>query len=857
MKVKSNSKSLLLIIASSIVVLIVTLAVVMIYLSSTITYSDNNSVTRMVFVGGLNGGSKEYEDSEIFAGDFQRAVYDITRMCVIKNQMESAGSYDGNKTIDINAYANRTRNSYRIRENEADSSGPGLSVTDSYMSEVNAGYRLDDLIKWGNYGFDLIAVTGTEAQLDAYFYSLINEVNVPADITEAASQHYSTAEAQGLLDEYNVDNNEADLLTEYVLVERYKAVDKKGLIERVENRSEYRSLVKNLISSSADLFSNYTEYMEYGDKYGDGSTNILYCYQLKDADGKLVRYYNLGEKAATMSNDELSKEFTGHKKYVCFNPDKLQIASNIDDINAVFMKGVIGEYDYSFGDGSRVWLAIDESYPANDIFRVIKEEYNKTNEYFLPACIVVVTGLIVYLIMFVVMTALAGRVVVTDENGEKRTETRAARWDSLPIEVYLIITSLIATLLFLMCAAIYLESDTLINNGLSKGAFYPLWGTAMVLSNIILLPLYLMLVRKIKCRLMWNGSILKWLVGKIRSGALEVYDHGQLVVRTWLPYLLFLAVNLVLVLLGPLGIITAFILDIIVGFWLYFEAKTRNDIVSGITRISEGELGHKVDTGRMHGDNLALANAVNNIGDGISKAVDTSMRDEKMKADLITNVSHDIKTPLTSIINYVDLLKRENIEDDKIKGYVDILDQKSQRLKQLTDDLVEASKISSGNISLNIEKLNFVELIHQSVGEFSEKFDEKGLKTVLNLPSEPVYIMADSRGIYRVVENLYNNVYKYALQGTRVYVDMEVIKGDDHEKKGRVCLNIKNISADPLNISVSELTERFMRGDASRKTEGSGLGLSIAKSLTEAMGGSFDLSLDGDLFKIVIEFKEA
>lgn len=854
MKVKNNSKSLPLIIASSIVVLIVTLAAVMLYLSSTVTYIDGNDVTRMVFVGGLSGGGKEYEDSEIFAGNFQSAVYDITRMCVIKNQMESAGSYDGNKTIDINAYANRNRNSYRIY-GEADSPGP--SVTDNYMSEVNAGYKLDDLIKWGNYGFDLIAVSGTDAQLDAYFYSLINDVKVPADITEAASEHYPTAEAQARISNQFADQDETGVKTEYVLVERYKAIDKKSLIERVENRSEYRSLVKNLISSSADLFSNYTEYLEFGDRYGDGNTNILYCFQLKDADGKLTRYSNLGKTAAAMSNDELSREFTGHKKYVCFNPDKLQAVSNIEEVTAVFMKGVIGEYEYSFGDGSRVWMAIDETYPADDIFRVIRDEYDKTDEYFLPACIVVAAGLIAYLILFVIMTALAGRVTVTQDSGEKRTEIRPARWDSLPIEVYLIVTGLIATLLFVMCATIYMESDTLIRSGISKEAFYPLWGTALVLCNVILLPLYLMLVRKIKCRLIWNGSILKWLVSKIRDGAIDVYDHGQLAVRTWLPYLLFLAFNLVLVLLGPVGIIVAFAIDILIGIWLYSEAKTRNDIVSGITRISKGELGHKVDTGRMHGDNLALANAVNNIGDGISKAVDTSMRDEKMKADLITNVSHDIKTPLTSIINYVDLLKRENIEDDKIRGYVDILDQKSQRLKQLTDDLVEASKISSGNISLNIEKLNFVELIHQSVGEFSEKFEEKGLKTMLTLPSEPVYIMADSRGIFRVVENLYNNVYKYALEGTRVYVDMDTSEGADPVEKGMVTMAIKNISADPLNINTTELMERFVRGDASRKTEGSGLGLSIAKSLTEAMGGTFDISLDGDLFKIVLGFKRA
>ena len=228
----------------------------------------------------------------------------------------------------------------------------------------------------------------------------------------------------------------------------------------------------------------------------------------------------------------------------------------------------------------------------------------------------------------------------------------------------------------------------------------------------------------------------------------------------------------------------------------------------------------------------------------------SELRNEKMKADLITNVSHDIKTPLTSIINFVDLLKRENIQDERIRGYIDILDQKSQRLKALTNDLVEASKISSGNISLSIEKINLVELINQSIGEFIDKFEEKGLTPMLTLPSEPVFVMADSRGVYRVVENLYNNIYKYALENTRVYVDMDMMGKS-------VVITFKNISAEPLNVNSGDLTERFTRGDVSRKTEGSGLGLSIAKSLTEAMNGTFDVTLDGDLFKAIISFEVA
>ena len=251
----------------------------------------------------------------------------------------------------------------------------------------------------------------------------------------------------------------------------------------------------------------------------------------------------------------------------------------------------------------------------------------------------------------------------------------------------------------------------------------------------------------------------------------------------------------------------------------------------------------------MHGDNKHLSEAVNSIGEGLKTAVETSMKDERLKADLITNVSHDIKTPLTSIINYVNLLKRENIETQPVKGYIDILENKSQRLKQLTEDLLEASKISSGNITLHMEKINLVELIYQAIGEFSEKFEEKNLSIVDNITQEAVYIEADSRRIWRVIENLFNNIYKYALVGTRVYLDLI-----QYPLERRLVLSIKNISSQPLNIKAEELTERFIRGDVSRNTEGSGLGLSIAKNLIELQHGKFQIYLDGDLFKITLEF---
>ncbi|MBR4768847.1 MAG: HAMP domain-containing histidine kinase, partial [Lachnospiraceae bacterium] len=271
---------------------------------------------------------------------------------------------------------------------------------------------------------------------------------------------------------------------------------------------------------------------------------------------------------------------------------------------------------------------------------------------------------------------------------------------------------------------------------------------------------------------------------------------------------------------------------------------------SVLQRISQGDTKAKVLNTSLHGDNEKMAQAVNEIGQSVQNAVSTSMKDEKMKADLITNVSHDLKTPLTSIISYVDLLKNEDIKNENAQNYIAILDEKSQRLKQLTDDLVEVSKISSGNIVLQNEPLNVKELLNQAVGEFYEKFEEKKLDVINALPDEPVMIKADSRSIYRVIENLFMNIYKYALEGTRVY--LEVTKDTE-----RSFISVKNISANPLGITAEELTERFIRGDESRSSEGAGLGLSIAKSLTEAMNGSFRIVIDGDLFKVELGMPNA
>ena len=282
------------------------------------------------------------------------------------------------------------------------------------------------------------------------------------------------------------------------------------------------------------------------------------------------------------------------------------------------------------------------------------------------------------------------------------------------------------------------------------------------------------------------------------------------------------------------------------SWWAYGYYRLRQ----GTKTIVGGDLEYQIDTRRMPYDLRLQAEDLNNISAGLSAAVDEKMKSERFKAELITNVSHDLKTPLTSIINYVDLLKTTEQTDPKAQEYIEVLDRKSQRLKKLTEDLVEASKASTGVLSVTREKIGMGQLIDQALGEWEEKLNDRKLTLVTTLPEGETWVYADGRHLWRVIDNLLSNCSKYAMEGTRVYLDLE-------RGKGQVTLSVKNISREPLNVPAERLMERFVRGEESRSTEGSGLGLSIARSLTELQGGTFELAVDGDLFKAIVTLPQA
>ena len=344
--------------------------------------------------------------------------------------------------------------------------------------------------------------------------------------------------------------------------------------------------------------------------------------------------------------------------------------------------------------------------------------------------------------------------------------------------------------------------------------------------------------------------ILVLLLRFLWNMALVILNHAGIVMRVSICFVSYLLLQILLWVLSGKGVLSVAMLagvNLVVLALLVTDGMQRQKLLTAIQEINSEEGNTRISESGLFAINRQMAAAVNDLGDGLRHALQEQMKSERMKADLITNVSHDLKTPLTSIINYVDLLKREELHNEKANEYLEVLDQKSQRLKQLTEDLVEASRASSGNVGLDIRRIDVKELLMQTSGEFVERFEARGLQLVENFPQNPQYVDADGRRLWRIIENLFRNVEKYAMPHTRVYLDL-INDGD------RVAFSLKNISENPLNISPEELTERFTRGDESRSTEGSGLGLSIAKDLTEIQQGTFEIYLDGDLFKVTVSF---
>ncbi|MBE6808811.1 MAG: HAMP domain-containing histidine kinase [Ruminococcaceae bacterium] len=367
---------------------------------------------------------------------------------------------------------------------------------------------------------------------------------------------------------------------------------------------------------------------------------------------------------------------------------------------------------------------------------------------------------------------------------------------------------------------------------------------------------------RIKTRTLIKNNILYFVLSFINKRLKKffgwikfVYSNSSLLKKCWIIILAIVVFSLIFTVAVVNNLYDAHEFFVLVMFVtvtavilaILYLAIIMQKIKSGGERIAKGDLQYKIDTKYMFGDFKAFAESLNNINDGLQTAVNEKMRSERFKTELITNVSHDIKTPLTSIINYVDLIKKEDIENETARQYIAVLDRQSGRLKKLVEDLVEASKASSGSLSVELVPCDVTVLLTQTLGEFEDKLNKRGLTPVVSTPEQPLRILADGRHLWRIFDNLMGNICKYALYGTRVYIDVK-------NEQGRAVITFRNISENQLNVSADELMERFVRGDKSRNTEGSGLGLSIAKSLAELQGGVMKLNVDGDLFKASVIF---
>ena len=374
-------------------------------------------------------------------------------------------------------------------------------------------------------------------------------------------------------------------------------------------------------------------------------------------------------------------------------------------------------------------------------------------------------------------------------------------------------------------------------------------GTAAITAWVLLAA---MLLRTVTVRLRLRALARTTLLCRVVSflwRRLSVFIRElPLTWKTLLCFLLYLAAIFAADHLWPLRYwypLPGAVVNLTVLMGLCWWSAGFGRVRKGTEIIAAGNLNHQIETAHLPADLKGHAEALNNISGGLTTAVNEQMKSERFKAELITNVSHDLKTPLTSIINYVNLLKTTDQTDPRAQTYIEVLDRKSLRLKKLTEDLVEASKASTGVLAVNREKIGMAQLLDQALGEYEEKLEEKRLAVVRTVPEGESYVYADGRHLWRVIDNLLSNCAKYALEGTRVYI--ELVRG-----KGTVSLSVKNISREALNVPPERLMERFVRGEESRSTEGSGLGLSIARSLTELQGGTFELAVDGDLFLSLI-----
>ena len=610
-------------------------------------------------------------------------------------------------------------------------------------------------------------------------------------------------------------------------------------IDGLETRMTKEEMALDILDRLGKYYTIYYNFIS-------NNTNVRFRILYKSNDGREVVYTNV----PSMSLDELR----GFGKYLFIPGNTIRMESNLATIpdNAASLLETWNPFD---NDQNYMVVSVDTTYPYSDNYAEEAGEYKSARSTFIMGMGGVIVGIAGFFATLVTLVLLSGH-----EDGADG-KIRLFPIDRIYTETSVLLWAVVTAVILYFCKRL----GMMVIGLFASEEHLAYWSKLLkyVIHLRVQYSLWFQSFKKIQGQIPCGK---KSIAKKVVKASKDYIAKASFVAGTGLCYLLFLGANGVM--LWGILFLFAYIdekltfrilfyvcavlfvgLDGWVFHKLFRKAEQKDLLNNAITCIAKGDTGFRLDTKKLTGKERTVGDHINNIGSGLDTALQEKVKSERLKADLITNVSHDIKTPLTSIINYVDLLKRQKIQDPKIASYLEVLDQKSQRLKTLTEDLVEASKASSGNLKLEITDIDLVELVQQTNGEFEERFEQRHLKIISDFPDGMIIIRADGRRLWRVLENLYTNAFKYAQEGSRVYVDVASVDG-------KAIFTMKNISEKPLNISPDELTERFVRGDVARTTEGSGLGLSIARSLTQLQKGEFVITIDGDLFKAQVIFPQ-
>ncbi|MCD8355260.1 MAG: HAMP domain-containing histidine kinase [Clostridia bacterium] len=700
-------------------------------------------------------------------------------------------------------------------------------ISDTYLAQ-ELYYPAWNLLDQASYGNEDSIQNGDTIDTDILYDNIYNEFFNCFYNDSIDEEFLSNEEAQHLRTLYPAEEDSTNYLTDEMIDEIITALRRNDdpYLDSGDaanfrswmgyNRGVYQYCRQTLINENLMQFhymtQNSTDYAAKYDYY-------VYC---KKTDTTLS---NISESDA----QKMSRKGSGYRMVCSISDYRLSFLSNTVDPDV--LSALENEYNFNFSDydssgytnGDIVYIALKPS-----VLQDMQKQWTANRRQLLMLVGIECTGAIVILLCVIILCFGAGR---KPDDDKKYLVGYDRIWAEILYCLYFCI-------LAGWCTAIVESGDHWIY--LQDSLKYGLICGITVLFAVSSLLLLLSQVRRIKAKQWLNG----WICWRLFH---KYIIHGIVWLARQFRKTPLRRKIILLAVLVPLACAIWPLIPFIIAGLLYFGIRQANrfeTVTNGAADIRAGKTDTKIKLTGGGPEINGLADNLNQISEGLQEAVTTAVKSERLKSELISNVSHDIKTPLTSIITYIDLLKKCDIQDRTAQEYIAVLDQKSQRLRALTADLFDASKATSGAMKLNLAQTDFDALLRQALGERSEHIEKAGLDIRI-LSQAPTYVNADGKLLWRILDNLISNCTRYALPNSRVYITLQP-QGEF------VNLTMKNISATELNISADELMQRFTRGDRSRHTEGSGLGLSIAQSLAELMGGSCHVEIDGDLFKAVV-----